>query len=905
MNKNPGHKPPQWSTGFLKWFLKPEYYEDIQGDLEEEYAVMVAESPAWKARQWYNWQIIRLYRPSMHKRLKTQNSIEKETTMFRNYLKIGFRNLWKYKSSSVINAIGLSTGIAAFVLIALFVKDEFSYDRHFAENDLIYRVTVKNYTPEGYVSRHWAFSSAGHAERLKEDYSDITHSVRFFPWAFPDLEYGDQRFPGQPVIFADNDVFDIFSFPFLVGNPETAFDQINNIVLTEQTAVRIFGNDWAQQDIIGKAITLSRSGQGSPFKVSAVIEDMPDQQHFHFEYLAPLQFIEKLFGEETMNNVGGNYNWLTYIKVSSGTQIEPLTQQTNNEFWDKYIGSFPNGADAREFYDFEFQPLTSIHLHSNLEGEYETNGSLQQVTIFAVVGLLVLLVACVNYMNLATSNYSRRMKEIGVRKVIGAVRRSLVGQFLTESMLITLISLPISAVLVLWALPYLNNFMDKQLSFNPFVQLDILVGLIVLMIIVGLVAGLYPAIFLSKMNLVTALKGEQAVNAKKWNFRSWLVTFQYVVTLALIFSILVIEGQMKYIRNTNPGYDRDQIVHIYLSRSIDNLEVFKQQLLSDPSIQSGTYASRIPTGRLLDSWGSSFFKGDSLVATNFRLPAISVDEDFLPTFDIPLIAGDNFNREQDSFRDSIGYYIINRKAAEALGFNDPNDIIGERLVYGPFNGQTNEDGTTFKIGRIMGVSEDYHFESLHTEIVPMVMLKSQSNVRRIALKISPTDIPKTLNHIENTWAEFDSENPIEYRFLDDMFNEQYQAEQRLSTMIKVFTFVAILIGCLGLVGMVGFVIETKIKEIGIRKVLGASTSSIWMLVGNRFLILITIGFFIALPISYWLMNQWLENFVYRTGITVWMIVLPLLIASLLTLISISYQTIRASTVNPVKYLKDE
>ena len=899
--------PPKWSTAFFKWFCNQDFYEDLQGDLHEEFQLKTQSTTKTRASLWYSWQILRLFRPSMIKNIKTQNSIERELTMIKNYLKIGIRNLVKYKAATSINVVGLSTGLAAFILIALFVKDEFSYDRHFEGVEDIYRVTVKNFTRDGDMSRQWAFASAGHADRLKEDYPDITHSVRFYPWVFPDIEFKEQRFPGEQVIFASQDVFDVFSFKFLYGNPETAFSDLTNLVLTDEMAVKIFGNDWEDQDILDKSVTISRSGQSGTFKITGVIENMPDQQHFHFDYLAPIRFLEMIFTENQMNNVGGNYNWLTYVRVAPDTDILALTNKANDEFWDKYIGTFQNGGKARDFFDFHLQPILDIHLNSNLEGEYETNGSMEQVIIFSIVGLLLLMVACVNYMNLATSHYSRRMKEVGVRKVVGAFRTELVKQFLIESTLITVVSLPIAIGLVYWFLPSLNNFMEKSLVFNPLVQYELLGGILLLMLIVGFLAGLYPALFLSKMNLVQALKGEQSMNAKKWNFRSWLVTFQYAVTIALIFTILIIESQMKFIQNSNAGYEREQLLHINLTRNISNLDVFKREIMDHPSISAGTYASRVPTGRLMDNKGSQFYQGDSLVNLNFRLPFIRVDEDFLSTFEIPLIAGSDFTRDQDMSRDSVGYYLINRTAAKALGFDDPNEIIGRRLSYGNYNGQRQSNGSTRRIGRILGVTEDFHFESLHSEIVPMVMLKdvSSNRMRRIVLKVDPNDFENTLKHVENTWAGFDPVNTVNYRFLDDMFNDQYEAEQRLSTMIKAFTIIAILIGCLGLIGMVGFIIETKLKEIGIRKVLGATTKSIWMMVSQRFLILIAIAFIIATPLTYWLMDGWLQNFVYRTTISIDLFALPVLLAVLLTLLAISYQTIKASRVNPVECLKDE
>ncbi|MFY0688493.1 MAG: ABC transporter permease [Cyclobacteriaceae bacterium] len=898
MTNRPFFHPPEWSTRFFRWFCKDNFYEDIQGDLEEEYQLILDSRSLIKAKSWYNWQIVKLFRPSMMKKVKTQDSIEKETTMFKNYFKIGFRNLIKYKSSSLINVIGLSTGLASFILIALYVFDELSYDKHFQESELIHRVTVKNFNVDGDMSRQWAFASSGHAERLKEDYAEITHSTRFFAWAFPDLQVGDKVFPSEQVVFADNDVFEIFNFPFIQGNPETAFNDVYNLVLTEATAIRIFGNDWREQDIIGKTIKLSRNGQSGPFKVSGVMEDMPDQQHFHFEYLAPLRFLQAFFDEDALNNIGGNYNWLTYIKVAPGTNISSLTQRTNDEFWDKYMDEI-RGNKASIFYDFEYQPIASIHLNSNLEGELETNGSIEQVTIFATIGILLLLVAIVNYMNLATSHYTRRMKEIGVRKVIGAQKSSLIKQFLTESTIISLISLPVAIMIVYMGLPYINEFMEKQLSFNFIENIEVLAGILALMLIVGFTSGAYPAVFLSRVNLIQALKGEQAVNATKWNFRSVLVTFQYCVTIGLIFTIMVIESQMQFIQNTNPGYEREQLLQVSMSRDIENLDVFKQELLSHPNINKAAYASRIPTGRLMDNWGSAFYKGDSLVPSNFRLPVITVDEDFISTFGIELVAGEPFNRQQNSFEDSVGYYIINRKAAEAFGYQDPNEIIGKRLSYGPFNDQQ------YRIGRIQAVTEDFNFESLHTEIKPMVMIKAKNNLRRIVLQVNPSDMESTLKFIEDTWIDFDPKNSINYRFVDELFDQQYQQEERLGTMIKVFTIIAIMIGCLGLVGMVGFIIETKLKEIGIRKVLGASSQNILFIVTNRFLILIGVAAIIAIPLAYWQMYDWLQNFVYHSNISIFVMLAPIFLAAIITLLATGYQTLKASMVNPVECLKDE
>lgn len=889
MVNKPTHIDNTYAMRLLRRLIKPEYYEDIAGDLGEQIDLYQINK---NLIFWWLWkEVILLLHPALLRPFFNFGKLKNSNIMLVNYLRIASRQFKKYKMNTAINLIGLSTGMAACILIFLFVQDELSYDRHHENAEEIYRVTVQNFTTDGELSRHWAFASAGHAGRLKEDYPSITHAVRFFPWAFPDLEYGDQRFPGEPVIFADDDVFDIFSFPFLLGSPESAFDDIFSLVLTEESAIRIFGNDWAEQNLLDKTLKLTARGQDFNFKVTGVMADMPDQQHFHFEYLAPLRLVAQAFGEETMNNVGGNYNWLTYIRTSPNADIPSLTQSSVG-FWEKYVDPI-RGRPSSDFYKFQFQPLLDIHLHSNLEGEYETNGSIDQVYIFSIVGILLLVIACVNYMNLSTSHFTRRLKEIGVRKVLGSGRSALVTQFLVESTLITVLSLPIAMLLVWLALPVINDFVEKSLTLNLIDNYLLVLTLLSLLIIIGLIAGLYPALFLSRIGAVQSLKGKLAARPSKINFRSVLVTVQYAVVLGLIFALTVIESQIDFIRTSDPGYRKEAIIDLPLGRSFENLETFKTQLLASPNIEAVAYSSRIPTGRLMDSWGANFFRGDTAVDLDFRLPGIMVDEDFLDTYSIKLAAGTNFQKQMDTFADSIGYYIINRTAAEALGYDNPNDIIGENLRYGPYK------------GRIYGVTEDFHFESLHSPIVPMVMMKAGTRLRRASILVNTQRLPETLEHIESTWADFDPVNTVEYRFLEDRFEDQYIQEQRLSQMINVFTIVAILIGCLGLIGMVGFLIDTKTKEIGVRKVLGASVANVLGLIGTHFTILIGVAFVLITPIAYYLMNDWLETFVYHIDMGALIVLLPVVIVMVITALSIGFQTIRAALDNPVKSLRTE
>jgi len=884
------HEPPETAIRVLSWFCNPIYLEDILGDLEEEYEIVNEEGDVKFVNLWFYVQIFLLMRLSLIRPLKPIIFIENQITMFRNHIKIGLRNLWKYKSGTVINLVGLSSGIAAFILITLFVIDELGYDKNHENAVNIYRITVKNFNTQGELSRHWAFSSAGHAPLIKDYYKEVTHATRFYPWAFPDITVEDKKFPGEQVVFTDPDVFDIFTFPFIVGDPASALTNPMSIVLTEASAIRLFGNDWKQLDLIGKPIYMEAGDNKVSVNITGVMEDMPDQQAFHFDYLAPWIMYEGVAGKETVSNITGNYNYMSFVKVVPNTKVEDLNAPSD-DFFDKYIEPFSVGK-ASLFYKLDFQPLLDIHLKSNLAGEIETNGDIKRVYIFSIVGVLLLIIACINYMNLATSRYSRRMKEIGVRKAVGASKGSLVSQFMTESLLLTFIAVPIALVLMYASLPHLNEFIDKNLSFNLLENMQLVLSLLALIVIIGFVAGLYPSLYLSSMKILNALKGESAMKYQKVNFRSILVTFQYMVAVGLIFALLVVGEQLKFVFNSDPGYDKEQILSLRLTSAAgDNLEVFKNKLLSSSNIEMVSAASRIPTGRLNDSMGASIYKTDSAENINFRLPYIYIDEYFIKTFGIDIIAGQDFDSNMKS--DSTWYIILNRAATVAMGFSDPAYAIGQRLQYGG------------RDGKVYGISEDYHFESIHSEIAPMIMLKKSNRFRRLNIKLAPNNVEETIAFIEEEWNVIDPVNPINYRFVDEYFESQYIAEKKLGQVFKVFAFIAILISCLGMLGMVSFIIERKFKEIGIRKVLGASTFSVVWLIGKYFSYLIAISSIIAIPIGIWLMKGWLQDFAYQINIGIFLMLAPIAIIAILSTLTILYSTIKASLVNPVECLRDD
>lgn len=884
--------PPKWAVRLLESFCHPDYLEDITGDLLEEYRWSRKNTGKTIANYRFIGQVIGLMRPSLMRRFGFFSQLNHKIDMISNNITIGWRSLMKYKAGTAINLLGLSTGMAAFIIIALFVKDELSYDRHHEHADQVFRVTVKNFEGDGKtISRQWAFASGGHATRLKNDFPQVVHAVRFQPWSYPDIIIEDKRFPGEQVVFADNDVFGVFTFPFLAGNMSTAFQIQNSIVISESSAIKLFGNDWLEQGIIGKILRIERGDTKLGLTVTGVMQDMPTQQHFHFDYLAPFGIFENLVNnKDVTENVSGNYNFLTYVRLSNPLDANAI-EEGSDTFFNKYIGDI-RGVPASDYYKFELQPIKSIHLNSRLSGEIEPNGSLSQVIIFSIIGILLITIACINYMNLATSRYTTRMKEIGVRKAIGAGKSTLIGQFVTESAILTMMAFPAALILAALSLPYVNNFLEKTLTIHPFNDFLLLAGMIGLLILVSLLAGLYPAIYLSSINTIKALKGEAEIKSGKINFRSALVTFQYMVALGIIFALAVVNAQMKFIFNSNLGYDKESILQVSLTRDITpQREIFKNELLKNPNVINASFQSRIPTGSLLDNQGAFLFQGDSLIPVDFRLPYITVDEDFFRTFGIDLVAGKPFEKYMNL--DTVGYFIINESAAKLLGFNSPNEAVDKRIKY----------GNTF--GNIIGISRDFHFESVHHPIGPMIIWKTNNNIRSICLKLNALSIKETIGFVEETWGKYDTKNPINYTFVDESFNRQYEAEKRLSIMFRVFATLAILISCLGMLGMVTFIVERKTKEIGIRKILGAKSLHIVWLVSSSFLWLIGVASIIALPISFILMLKWLQGFAYNVNISPLLLTLPLLAVLVITMITILFRVIKATQINPVMHLRSE
>jgi putative ABC transport system permease protein len=801
--------------------------------------------------------------------------------MFSNYLKIAYRNIKKHLGYSLINVAGLAIGMACCILILLFVFDELSYDKFHENHDRIYRVTRKWFNADGVVNLHLGHVAPPVAPLLENDFPEIAHAVRIVG-AGGLLVGNETAFYEEPrLYFAEEDVFEVFNFDMIVGDPSTALKDPFAIVITDEMAERYFGSE----DPIGKSLTIKTASQQADMKVTGVIKPLPHNSHFHPNLLGSFKTYEAVVGDEELQSWTSN-NYATYLLMTEGYNIDLLKSQLD-PFIDRHYGE---GRSERT--KLELQRLTDIHLYSHLDSEIEANSDITYVYIFSIIALFILLIACVNFMNLATARSAGRAKEVGLRKVVGAQRPQLIRQFLSESIITAVLSLVIALGIVLLALPKFNQFIGRELSLNVSTNISLLISLFFIAIFVGLVSGMYPAAFLSAFKPVRVLKGNLDVGKKGFSFRTVLVVFQFAISIILIICVGVVSSQLDYIRTRNLGFDKEQVVVLPSSPPIiSRLEGFKTRLLQNPNILNISAAKRVPSGRLLDSAGARVMRGETSEPVNFRIAQLRVDYDYIPTFKIELAAGRNFSREMGT--DPTQSFIINEMAAKRIGWESPEEAIGKGFGYGSRNGQ------------IIGVVKDFHFESLHQEISPIVMFLSKTDLSQISIRISPENIPQTMAFLKDIWAEMRPDFPFSYYFIDENFDQLYRSEEKLGRIFSVFAFLSVLIGCLGLFGLASYSAERRTKEIGIRKVLGASASGITVLLSKEFTKWVLLANVIAWPAAYLIMSRWLQSFAYRAGMSVGIFLLAGGIAWIIAFLTVSYQAIKASIADPITALKYE
>lgn len=873
-SQSPSH--PSWILSLiLKALLSPTEYLEFTDDLNEIFQALIKSEGPNKARRWYLFRVLESL-PTF-----ISDLIHWRFVMLKNYLKTTFRNLKRQKTQSTINILGLAIGLTCCILILLFVRDELSFDKFHQNHDRIYRVTRRWLNEDGAVNLHLGFVAPPIGPLLKNDFPTIEHAVRMIETSGMLVSYGDTYFEEDRFFFAEEDMFEVFSINMIKGDPATALADPLTVVITEEMARKYFGSE----DPVGSTMRVEAQGQAAGLKITGVIEPLPHNSHFHADFLASFKTYEAIVGDQEMQDWGSN-NYATYILMPKNYDIRALQDQLD-PFIDRHMDE-----GRSKHTQLILQPLTDIHLHSHLDSEIEPNSDITYVYIFSVIAFFVLLIAAINFMNLSTARSSHRAKEVGLRKVVGAKRSQLIKQFLSESLLTVFAGLAVALLLVSLLLPRFNQFINRELSLNLSENLSFLAGLLMAAVFVGIVAGLYPALFLSGFQPARVLKGTKDQKRRKLSLRTALVVFQFAISIVLIICVGVVTSQLKYIQNINLGFNEEQVVVLPSSPEISSqLESFKTQLYENPNIISVSAAKRVPSGRLLDSAGARVMRGGQREPLNFMIAHLRVDHDYIPTFGIELAAGRNFSKEMPT--DEANAFILNETAVKEIGWASPQDAIGKEFVYGMAEGQ------------IIGVVKDFHFESVHHAIAPIVLDLSSYSLAQVAVRISPNDIPGTMAFLQNKWREFRPRYPFSYYFVDERFDQQYRSEKRILQLIGYFAFLAIFIACLGLFGLALYTAEQSIKEIGIRKVLGASVSSIVFFFSKEFAKWVLLANIIGWPVAYFAMRKWLENFAYRTSLSPWIFILAGALALLIAILTVSFHSIKAAISDPVKALRYE
>lgn len=808
--------------------------------------------------------------------------------MFRNYLKTALRNLWKSKGFTVINILGLTIGLATCLLIALFVKDELSFDRFNQKADRIYRVNIKAHI-NGTSSIDVA-SCAPLGFTMVKDYPEIENAVRLQGETTITVRKGSETLNEKYAGYADSTLFDVFSFPLIEGDPETALTQPHTVVISESTAKKYFN----RTDVIGKTMYINNTAD---YKITGVIRDMPAQSSFHFNFILPMADIADSRSDKWLSN-----SYVTFLLVRPKTtqqQVDKYLKQATLKYAEPQLenlthSSFADLAKKGDYYEYYTIPLTKIHLYSNFTNEIEPTGNIQYLYIFVVIAIFILLVACVNFMNLSTARSAGRAKEVGIRKVLGSLRINLITQFLTEAMITSFVAMLLAVLLAILLLPYFNQLSGKTISYSALFSRWMIPALLFTSTIVGLLAGSYPAFFLSGFRPVVVLKGALASGFKSGWLRNGLVVFQFVTAILLIVGTIVIYSQLNYIRHKKLGYDRDHVLVLQNTYLLGSHAVaFKNEVLKMPGVTAGTMSGSLPTDRIFNN--NAFSKDASMNASQaVLLNNWNVDADLIPALGMTMAAGRNFSPQMPTDTSAV---IINKTAAKMLGYADP---LNKKLYQ---YGSGNHPPTVYTI---IGVVNDFNAGSLHFKTQPVLFNLATDN-NDMAFRIHTRDIPGLISIVKNKYHAMAgmAGQPFVYSFMDDDFNRLYKADQQTGRIFISFALLSILIACLGLFGLVTYAAEQRTKEIGIRKVLGASVRGIVALLSRDFLKLVFIAIIIGSPLAWIGMNKWLQNFAYRIHIGWWMFVAAGVLAMLIAMITVSWQAVRAAVANPVESLRME
>jgi putative ABC transport system permease protein len=789
--------------------------------------------------------------------------------MLKNLIKTAIRHIIKHFGYSILNILGLTLGVSSALFLIIYVTDEISYDRYNVNADRIFRVSSKIKEPDDQFT--WNIAQIPFGPQVVADYPEVQSFVRFIPMGRSLYKYEDKEFNEENFFFVDSTLFNIFTYKVLKGEVKTALLEPKKIILTEKIANKYFG----KTDPIGKTLT---SGTNT-YEVTGVIENVPTNSHFRFDAIAARNNLPKQLGS------WGNFGVFTYLLFPKNFDVKSFENKMQ-AMYGTYMKPIFGGMNITITYILE--PITKIHLYSTNAGEPEPTGSITYVLIFGIVAIFLVLIAAMNYMNLATARSTKRAREVGLRKVVGSRRGPLIAQFLSESMFFTLISLVLSIIILIALLPSFNHLAGKSFDLRIIWGPIVLLSLLAVIIIVGFFGGSYPAFFLSRFSPVTVLKGEITQGSAGSLFRKILVVIQFSVSVIMIICTMVVFRQLNYLKTMDQGFDQTNVLSLELNGGmLRKFPVFKEALLQNPNIK---YVSATNT-RVGEGSGKLIFsvetdQGMAQKGINFAI----VDHDFVKTLGIKIVKGRDFQKDMPS--DTLTSVIVNETFVKRMGWTEP---IGKKIEAGNANQLR---------ARVIGVMHDYHQTGMYNGIESLLLAyRIIDNI--VYIKLSGQDTKSTLNFIESKWKEIFPSEPYTYTFLNERFNTQFQADEKRGLIFTLFTILAIIIACLGLFGLASYMVEQRTKEIGIRKVFGANESIILKLIAKDFLILVFIGIAIATPVAYILMHNWLKNYVYRTNIGPELLIFAALLTIVITFLTISYKAYQASIMNPARSLKNE
>jgi putative ABC transport system permease protein len=876
--------PPKWAMRFLRWFCNDHLAEAVLGDLQDLYDRRIKTRGKRKADLWFVWDVIQFIQPFAFRK-RSQSVQSNNITMFKNYFKVTWRNMSRQKMYTAIKIGGFALGLATCIIISLFIRHELSYDAYYANTDRIYRVINNWDTPDG---GKWTAFPPVIAPILKNEFPEIELSARLIPYQWFNAGNNLMRRDDQTenifeegFAYADPELLEVLEIPMVYGSRKHALAQPNTIIMSKSKADKYFPGE----DPTGKIIVLNDEKNQS-LTVGGVMEDFPPNSHLNFDFFITLTGKEFWPGEQT-DWCCWNYN--PYVRLKSGTDARELEKKLLS-IKKTYIDYLANRKDqsleqVKKHHRFELQRVSDIHLRSEGIGDIIPHGDIKYIWLFGGIAVFILALACINFVNLSTAKSANRAKEVGLRKVVGSVRGYLVNQFLSESIIFSLASFIIAIALVAAMIPSFNVMAGKSIivPWTAWWFFPILIGASVF---IGFLAGLYPAFYLSAFKPIDVLKGSVARGLKSSGLRSAMVVFQFTTSIVLIVGTFIIYGQMNFILTTKVGFDKEQILMIQGVNTLDRQQqTFKEELQKLATVENVTLSRYFPVDGTTRDQNQFWKDGKSQVEKSFGAQAWYVDEDYLSTLGMKLVAGRNFSRDMASDSSAV---IINQAMAKEFGFENP---VGERIM-------------NFRSWTIIGVVEDFHFENMKGKIEPLCFMRGDFG-SIAAIKVKSENMQDAILSVTSVWNKFRPTQPIRYTFLDESYARMYDDVKRTGNIFATFAILAIVVACLGLFALSSFMVEQRNKEISIRLVLGASLKSIFKLLTEHFVVLVLISFVIAVPLSWYIMKEWLEDYQYKIEMGWEIFVLSGLMAVVIALLTVSYQSVRAALENPAKNLRSE